>query len=184
MTNRDLLAGEYFKWLYRIVEPSDSPVYISYKKLLKYLHTIEFKVVVNRDQNRAEDGISMRHRFALELSGVSYDIQDMLNCLDGPCTVFEMIVALAVHCEEFMDDTAYGDRTTQWFWTMISNLGLSSMVDQRFDAEYVDEKIDIFLNRRYDPDGRGGLFRIRNCDRDLRDVEIWYQMCWYLNTIT
>ena len=37
--------------------------------------------------------------------------------------------------------------------------------------------------REYAPDGRGGLFTIRNCEEDLRKVEIWYQLCWYLDTI-
>ena len=39
------------------------------------------------------------------------------------------------------------------------------------------------MNRTYSPDGDGGLFTVRNCDRDLRNVEIWIQMCWYLDTI-
>lgn len=82
-----------------------------------------------------------------------------------------------------MDDPDVGDRTGQWFWGMIKNLGLGSMTDARFDEEYVESVIERFLNREYEPDGRGGLFRIRNCTEDLRNVEIWYQMCWYLDTI-
>jgi hypothetical protein len=82
-----------------------------------------------------------------------------------------------------MDDPDYGNRTGQWFWTMINNLNLSSMSDERFDGEYVDEVISIFLNREYQEDGEGGLFTIEDCEYDMRTVEIWYQLCWYLNTI-
>jgi hypothetical protein len=94
-----------------------------------------------------------------------------------------MMVALASECEETMDDPNVGDRTGQWFWGMIVNLGLGSMADYNFDYDYVDGVIQRFLNREYEPNGRGGLFTIRNCTEDLRTVEIWSQLCWYLGTI-
>ena len=95
-----------------------------------------------------------------------------------------MMVALAIRCEEtIMDDTEYGDRTGQWFWKMISSLGLSSMSDDMFDKKYATYVINRFLNREYEPNGKGGLFTINNCDEDLRNVEIWYQLCWYLDSI-
>ena len=94
-----------------------------------------------------------------------------------------MMVALAIRCEEnIMDDPSYGNRTGQWFWGMIVNLGLGFMTDSRFDEKFVDDVIFRFLNREYEPDGKGGLFTVRNCKYDLRTVEIWYQMCWYLDT--
>ena len=184
MISRDTIVDDYFEWLYRIVAPPNTPTYKLYRRLLTRLHDVDFKVIIPRDQNRAEDGISMRHRFALELSDDQRYILSVMDMLDGPCSVFEMMVSLAIHCEDFMDDTAYGDRTGQWFWTMVLNLGLGMMTNDRFDNTYVDEKLDIFLERKYSPDGHGGLFTIPDCERDLRDVEIWHQMCWYLNTIT
>jgi hypothetical protein len=96
-----------------------------------------------------------------------------------------MMVALAVRCEEWiMDDAAMGNRIGQWFWGMLNNLGLSSMNDSKFDRDYVDDAIARLLNREYEPDGRGGLFTVRNCDRDMRTVEIWCQLSWYLGSIT
>ena len=53
------------------------------------------------------------------------------------------------------------------------------MDDIRFDERYVDEVIDIFLNREYAENGEGGLFTVNGYE-DMRTVEIWYQMCWYL----
>lgn len=184
MSPQDIVIGDYFEWLYRIVAPPGSPTYMSYRKLLKYLHTVDFKVIVDRDQNRADDGKALRYHFAHDTAADRRDILAIEDQLEGPCSVFEMMVALAIKCENFMDNTDYGDRTGQWFWSMVLNLGLGSMTDRIFNIQFTDEKMDIFLNRRYEPNGRGGLFTVNEPYRDMRDVEIWHQMCWYLNTIT
>ena len=174
----------YFEWLCGIVQSKRFGDRVSFRKLLTRLHDTEFIFLMPLDENLASDGMDLRYRFILD-----YDCEDQYDDimyeLDDPCSVLEMMVALSLHCEEnIMDDPKMGDRTGQWFWEMITNLGLNSMTDNRFDSVYVDEVIDTFLNREYEPDGRGGLFKIRNCDADLRDVEIWRQLCWYLNTIT
>lgn len=175
------IREEYFDWLYELVCKQRYSNRISYKKLLTHLHNTVFRYSILKDQNRAEDGICLRYRFTDEY----YSIKDAEKYLKGPCSVLEMMVALAVRCEEnIMDDPNIGDRTGQWFWEMIGNLGLGSMNDTRFDIVYVDEVISKFLDRKYSPDGRGGLFTIKNCDCDLRKVEIWYQLCWYLDSIT
>ena len=57
------------------------------------------------------------------------------------------------------------------------------MVDERYDRRYVDTVISRFLNRDYEPNGRGGLFTVRNRKEDLREVEIWYQLQWFLDNI-
>lgn len=82
-----------------------------------------------------------------------------------------------------MDDPDIGDRTGKWFWGMVENLGLIFMTDSRFDRRYTEERIDIFLDREYESNGDGGLFTAEHCREDMRTVEIWYQMCWYLDDI-
>ena len=174
------INNEYFEWMCGLVCDKPTSKYISYRILMSYLHNKVFRYSIPRDSNREADGIDLRYRFAY-FNGY----EEVPRCLeDRPCSVLEMMIALAVRCEEsIMDDPDVGDRTGQWFWGMIKNLGLGSMTDAKFDEEYAESVIERFLNREYEPDGRGGLFRIRNCEEDLRDVEIWYQMCWYLDTI-
>ena len=175
--NSDRIKDEYFDWLYDTVCKGRAHNNTSYRKLFMFLHDIEFTFTIGKDMNRARDGVDLRYRFAM-----LYDDDRIMDILDGPCSVLEMMVALAVRCEEtIMDDTRYGDRTGQWFWEMMSNLGIGNMFDERFDAEFVEEKISIFLDRDYTPDGKGGLFYIKGCQDDLRDVEIWTQLCWYLD---
>ena len=174
---RDKINNEYFNWLYELVCKRRYTSQISYKKLLMCLHNVEFRYSIDRDENRAYDGMDLRVRFGYE-TGYNTD------CLDDPCSVLEMIVALAIRCEEcIMDDTKYGDRMTQWFWGMLTNLGIGFMSDDRFDKIFVMDAVNRLLDRDYEPDGRGGLFTIKHCDQDLRDVEIWFQLLWYLDSI-
>jgi hypothetical protein len=147
------------------------------------LHETEFIYLLPNDRNRAEDGIDLRYRYAIT-HGYEDDYDIILGYLSGPCSVLEMMIALSIRCEEnIMDDPNVGNRTGQWFWDMVVNLGLGSMLDDRFDKRIVDRVIERFLNREYEPDGKGGLFTVRNCRHDLRHFEIWYQLCWYLDTI-
>lgn len=172
------VINAYFEWMYNKVCGDRFPRSVSYRKLLAYLHDTEFIFSISRDANRAEDGMNLRYRFAYETNYPEI-------YLDGPCSVLEMMLALAIRIEEtIMDDPMVGDRTGQWVWGMINNLELGYMDDARFDKRRVEYVITRFLRRDYDPDGRGGLFTIKNCRDDLRDVEIWYQTCWYLDSIT
>ncbi len=176
---KDELSKEYFEWIYQLVCDDKR---LSYRKLLNHLHNIEFVYFIGMDGNRAEDGIDLRYRFGYERD---YEYPMIAAYLDrNSCSVLEMITALAIRCEEhIMDDPDIGDRTGQWFWYMIKNLGLYSMSDNRFNADQVNSVISRFLNRQYGKNGKGGLFTVEKTERDLREVEIWYQMCWYLDDI-
>lgn len=177
--NRDCFDSEYFKWLMDIVCKQRFAKEISYRKLLSYLYNTDFVYFIPEDKNRAMDGIALRQRFVS-----TFGFIDQERNLCGPCSVLEMMIALALRCEEtIMDDPRVGDRTKQWFWGMITNLGLGGMTDDQFDKRYVDKVITRFLDREYEPNGKGGLFTIPNCRFDLRLIEIWMQLCWYLDSI-
>lgn len=177
---QDTLNNLYFEWMFSLVCNSDKR--LSYRKLLYFLHSTNFDYTIPMDGNRAEDGINLRYRFGSE---EGYEDAMIASYLDNrPCSVFEMMVALCIRCEEkIMCDPDIGDRTGQWFWNMINNLGLSIMTDARYDRNYVANRVNRFLNREYERNGKGGLFTIHNCREDMRQIEIWYQMCWYLDDI-
>lgn len=182
------ISDEYFEWMYekvccfRGVGRNDIhdrfSEEVSFRRLLTQLHGIEFRWILPMDRNRAEDGLNLRYQFTYEVGYESY----MADYIEGPCSVLEMMVALAINTEEsIMDNPRFGDRTGQWFWGMVVSLGLGGMNDRRYDERLVDDVIDDFLRRNYEPNGRGGLFTIRNCPYDLRDVEINIQRNDYLN---
>ena len=181
---RDDILNLYFEWLFDMVCGLRFADGISFRKLLAHLHNTEFRYSIPNDKSRAREGENLRHRFAItQMPGVpEYEILDILA---GPCSVLEMMVALAIYAEEhIMSNPQIGNRTGQWFWNMVTSLGLGSMTDDRFDLGYIDDVIVTFLNRDYRRDGRGGLFTIRKPPDDMRLMEIWIQMCWYLDTIT
>lgn len=179
--NTDKINNDYFDWLYNIVCGERYSDRTSYGKLLMFLHSIEFRYILPMDKNRALDGLDLRRRFSIDLG---YEDDYLADHITGKCSVLEMMIALAVRCEEnIMDDTRYGNRTAQWFWGMINSLGLSGMVDNRFDKRSANDIIQTFLDREYKPNGKGGLFTIKSTRKDLRKVEIWYQLNWYLDTI-
>lgn len=172
------IKNDYFEWIYETLDGGRHGS-MSFRKLIECLHTIEFTYFIPRDEDRAADGIDLRYSYSYH-----FGMERVPSELVGPPSVLEVITALAMRCEEeIMEDPDVGDRTAQWFWGMMKSLGLNGMTDNRFDECYVRDVVQIFLDREYEPNGRGGLFTINNCDYDLREVEIWYQMCWYLNTI-
>ena len=71
------------------------------------------------------------------------------------------------------------------FWEMIENLGLTPidpfhpyLQDKLYE---MDQKVDIFIERKYHRDGYGGLFPLHSKGaKDQRVTEIWYQMMAYL----
>lgn len=181
MTQEEL-NYEYLDWMYDIVCDDRYSNNLGYRKLFGYLYNTEFTYTLPMDGNRFEDGVNLRYRFGRE-----HDLdQNMIaSYLDfRPCSVLEMVIALALRCEDqIMDNPDLGNRVGQWFWEMIVNLGLGKMTDANFDPEYVDQVMYIFLNHQYDRDGTGGLFKIHDRTKDMRSAEIWYQMCWHLNEV-
>ena len=180
--NRDILTNEYFNWMCDLVYDKRYCKKLSYRKLLSYLHNREFIYILDMDGNRSEDGVDLRYRFAYEHN---YSYPMVANYLDDrQCSILEMMVALAIRCEDsIMADSDIGNRTGLWFWSMIKSLGLDYMSDANFDKYAADKIIDRFLERKYEPNGKGGLFTIKHCRYDLRSVDIWYQMMFYLDEI-
>lgn len=175
------LADEYFDWLYSLVW-DDRTSGRSYREILTMMHNTTFTYFMVMDENRYADGIGMRYRFGYENDVPDRIIEDVLDV--SACSVLEMMIALAVRCEEhIMDDPDIGNRTGVWFWDMMNNLGLADMDDDHFDMDAAEYILDRFVSRRYRRNGSGGLFITNDPDVDMRNIEIWYQMMDYLNEI-
>ncbi len=177
----------YFEWMVSKIGNVDDPFAskVTYNKLLNHLHyNSEFTYCMPQDENIELNGINLRDVFCYECD---YDKDTVVPALSRPCTLLEAMVALAIKMEKSMAaDTDFGDRTGQWFWTMIKNMHLGGFDDESFDPDYADVYINRCLERNYKPDGDGGFFKIEGIDNrgeDMRDVEIWMQVCWYMDTV-
>ena len=171
------LEERYFNWMCDLVYDKR---HTHYKKLLEYLNQIAFTYTIEMDGNREADGIDLRYKFGYENDIPDPEITKYLD--NKECSVLEMMIALSLKMENIMDDPDIGDQVPDWFWTMIRNLDLEEEEDPYFDEFYVDDRIKIFLEREYKPNGKGGLFELRNV-KDLRGVEIWVQAMWYLDEV-
>ena len=181
MTDNEL-RHLYFEWITQLVCDNLYLGGASYRTLLEYLYERDFTAVFFMDDNRRKDGLDLRYRFAYENAYENSLVQMALG--NRPCSILEMMVALAQRIEEtFMWDPDKGDQTPIWFWSMVYSLGLGDMDDDHFDEIEFEKIIIRFINREYEPDGHGGLFIIPERGRDLRKVEIWYQACWFVDSI-
>lgn len=178
MSDESVVKTSYFYWLAAQVGETENKEESSYWALLSLLHEKPFRWVLARDENRALDGCGLREQFCTDVDMAP----SLAEFLEGPCSILEMMVALSIRCEnDVMRDYEFGDRTSQWFWSMVVTLGLGKMDDCNFDEDVVNDILERFMNREHSANGEGGLFRIEETGLDARKLEIWFQMNWYLN---
>jgi hypothetical protein len=180
------IEGEYFLWLYDHIKSKKH----DYLKLCEILFHTEFKWYVHNDDNRCQDGTNLRDVF-FEEKHLDESHLEVRSLLKKRCSVFEVLVALALRMNELMYDLDnQRDQTPKWFHEMLTNLGLNIYVDgfnfgRRFDEMTelrIDDILTTLMDRTYDSYGRGGLFPLKRAPRNHQaDVEIWYQMMAYMD---
>lgn len=162
---------EYFNWLCdKIVQNNEQK---SNEKLLKFLFNRDYIWVIPMDENRAGDGIWLRREFSSEKNYTKKPLSG------EPCSVLEMLVALSIRIEDdVMYDWEMGDRTGDWFWIMVKNMGLLRSV-------LWDKCLENFHQRTYKNGGLGCPFRMKNMDEKefemFKKEELWNQFLDYLS---
>ena len=169
----------YFNWLCDLINLDEARFDI----LIYELHSIDFEWVLPFDANRSYDGFVLRYQ---------YDEYSDLNVEDPTnkhCTVLEALIALAQKMDYILDDEDKGDRTRLWFWEMLDNLGLCLYSNDRFidpfgrDLGQLNEirhACDIWMSRKFEYDGTGSPFPLRNPHEDQRNIDLIKQMNAYI----
>ena len=138
--------------------------------LVSALAEVEFIPRHPMDENRAIDGLELRDDFEYETS----EYLDKSSGLPSKCSMFEMLAALAIRCEnQLMRNSLLGDRTSKWFFEFLDNLGVLDC-----DEKDVDHIVDIcheFL------DGRRNMFPLRKNVIKQKNEQIWKQLTAYIN---
>lgn len=153
-----------------------------YSNMLWELFSVDFYSDVYMDKNRIEDAYSLRNEYYVS-ENVDYGIRIDQNVNDDP-RVLEVLVALALRFGSTIlwDPETERNTAPEIFHMMCNNLGLLYFTNDNFDKTSIRNIIEVFLNRTYNSDGsNGGMFILKNPRADLRTVDIWYQMMWYLN---
>lgn len=163
----------YFDWMCSLV--CDDQFKTVYKDLLMQMFNTTFLWSHQDDENRVVDGLDLRYIFE---SRTGYQLD-----LRRQCTVLEVLIALSMKIENIMDDPNEGDRTGRWFMNMLVNLKVNWAFGRYYDSMAVDKYLQTFMNRTYESNGDGNIFGIQNVPYDLRTVDIWSQMLWYLDEL-
>lgn len=146
--------------------------------LFSRLHGREFYAFVHNDENRAADGLHLRRMYD---SVFETSIEENNSAV--PCTFLEFLIALAKRMN-FIASPPDEEHTADFFWMLLTNIGLSEMTDDRYwdlgGDERVNQTIDTVLERKYAPNGEGSLFPMQNPKADMRNVEVFYQMNYYI----
>lgn len=167
------LEETYFNWLYsKVVRVDGIPTPSNnYYHLLKTLHHTEFVWLLSGDDNRAADGIDLRHEFAVQ-SRVEPDE----SWYSSPCSVLEMFIAFS---RRAAFETEPSSR--EWVWTILQNLELDELTDATIGATIAaEEALDRLIWRTYAHDGYGGMFPLNEPHHDQRKIEIYSQFCEWL----
>ena len=178
------MRNAYFLWLCDLAG-LDPPQGLSFLSLASLLFRTEYYSVLGNDDNRGADGKKLRFYFCNQ-SGLKQS--EVIPELDGPCSVLEMLVGLAVRIDEWLTGELFTGEKSEgvrgWAWVMIRNLGLDKYDDRSFIMPGVEDRVgDIvrfFLDRKYGPDGVGGMFPLTSCDKNMHKIEIWAQFNEYL----
>ena len=172
---RNYVIEDYKEWLFEQVN-EDRPKKASYTKLLGILFDTPFVYTHEYDYNRMIDGEELRNIYI-------YDGGDEeISKWNEPCTVLEVLIALAFKMQQMTDNPDIYYSVGYWFWVMMYNLGLDDFTNSNINKHKVLSVINIFMNRKYRYNGEGGnIFVISNTNEDLREMEMWYQMCHFLN---
>lgn len=148
-----------------------------YGRLFNILHNIDFKYVIERDENRYADGVELRDEYEIPNEYIDYDDDFFMKA----CSVFEMLIALAIRVDdEFIGDPS-DECPDEFFMEMIKNLGLNRFKGNRYREDDVIKIINRWIRREFDRDGTGSPFPLRKTHEDQRKVEIWDQMNAYLS---
>jgi hypothetical protein len=141
-----------------------------YHDICELLFMVDYVWLIDLDKDRAEDGRALRYRY-----GDTHGYCSMFDIMESPCSCLEMIIALATRQGVIMGN----DDAWVWIKPMFDSLGLKPGMDY----EDAMSKISRWLNREFHHDGRGGLFTIPDCDRDLRRFPTWTQANWWFAAI-
>lgn len=162
--------AKYLQWVSEMLG-KDS---MFYGDLLEVFFSVEFVDIVPNDDNRLQEGLAIREEYVRK-TGEPYPSI-------GYCSLLEVVVGISRRISEAVYNPDQDTRAS-WFWVIVDNLGLLGYTDETMDPisrEDVRGLLKNVVSRSYKKNGSGGLFPLLRPLGDQREVELWYQMDYWL----
>lgn len=158
----------YFQWL---CDEVGIYGYFQEESIGSVLFRIQYTYRFVLDENRAIAGTNLRQEFT-DIYGAPED-----EVKTGPCSVFEMLVALA---RDFASNADISVK--QAYSDMMFNVGLIpvSIMDTK-DEDDIFRTVDQWLEGRVNERGDGTPFPLNFYDGDARHLDLWSQMNIYIH---
>lgn len=188
------VKDEYFNWLVHYFDGSD------YYNLLKLMDDTTFVVYNPMDENRVSDVDELRQRWIDECGKwkderIRLEVAEEL--LSKPVSLFEVLCELCIKTEDtiFYEPDKIGIYK-KLFWEFMNNLIKSGLFGTRyttchqavrderwggFEEQTMKKIFTMVVERKYQPNGKGGFFPCKNSDVNQRKVEMWVACVAYLN---
>ena len=170
------ISQAYFEWLIKQIRNRSMKSYLG---LFEILHNKEFVWTVAGDQHRVRDAMDLRVDFLNYRTDISRkDVAAFKDEMINSATMLELIISLSRR----VSFNSFKGTPDEWAWKLLSNIGLNLKYDPLTDRAIrkIDEILDTVIWRTYDRHGVGGFFPVENHPDDQRQVELWYQMNYYL----
>lgn len=168
----------YHKWIFKeIIKDKIHDVY-NYTSLIRILDSITFVPYDPMDKNRITDAVELRYRFARTKDIPDEKIKSTID-EDDP-SVFEVMVALALRMyESTTGGFPYPIKSNEIFWMMVENMRLENQTNDECDEQKIRAAVNRMMSHDIQANGNGGMFRISDESRNMRDAELWYQAQWW-----
>ena len=147
---------------------------------------------ISEDGDRVKQALILREDYASEVgSGLDEVLQDRLwKSIHGQCSLFEMMISLAMSLDEMLNEDPDKDMVSDFFHILLENAGYTLYDEEDWDApkgeeictDYWKRVSSRVLDRRYEMNGKGGLFPLQSVPLkdgmvvDRRTVGLWQQL--------
>lgn len=185
-TKTNEIFKSYLEWLLRLIN-ADNYKGKSYIKLCSLLNKVPFEPVIKLDTNRVSDAQSLLRETYIQSKSEWYRMDDdnVMELSTCPVSFLELIISLAMRIDlDFMREINGVDNTRIYFWVLVRNLGILEFDDEHWGEDAIVSivnRLNIVQDRKYDFNGNGGLFPLENAEMDQRNVQIWNQLCQFVN---
>lgn len=163
----------YLKWLSVLAFGSKVN---EYAELTLLLWNTPYEFNYDLDKDRNTDGLSLRARYCM----VNPDAitPQCFPAIGDPCSTLEALLGIAIRCDEIIGEPDQSN-IAGWFKILLDNL-----TGGDGNYSYIQADLERWFSRSYAPDGRGGLFPLKNPVHDQRFIPTWAQMCSYLSEMS